>query len=65
MLEEKERIKMERLKKYNNSDEFELEETLPPPPAPATTEENQEEKINLKLRGKDNKDVLLRIRPVS
>ncbi|KAI9275064.1 hypothetical protein EDC94DRAFT_591974 [Helicostylum pulchrum] len=62
MLAEKERLKLERLKKYNSTDQFEMEEPLPP------TEENNNndvEKIMLKLRGKDNKDIILRIRPTA
>ncbi|KAG2235038.1 hypothetical protein INT48_008961 [Thamnidium elegans] len=62
MLAEKEKIKLERLKKYNSTDQFEMEESLPP------IEENNNndvEKIMLKLRGKDNKDITLRIRPTA
>lgn len=61
MLAEKERLKLERLNKYNSTDQFEMEEPLPPI---EESNKNDVEKIMLKLRGKDNKEITLRIRPV-
>lgn len=63
MLEQKQQQKLERLKRYTTKEEKEEEEEVVPAAPPV--EEVETEKIILKLRGKDKKDIILRVRPVS
>lgn len=63
MLEQKQQQKLERLKRYTTKEEKEGEEEVVPAAPPV--EEVETEKIILKLRGKDKKDIILRVRPVS
>lgn len=63
MLEEKQQQKLRRLKRYISDQVEEDEEEIVP--AVPLLEENDSEKIILKLRGKDKKDITLRVRPVS
>lgn len=64
MLEQKQQQKLERLKKYAAKQVEEEEEEYIAPMAPPV-EESETEKIKLRLRGKDKKDITLRVRPVS
>lgn len=66
MLEKKKQQKLERMNRYaaKQAEEEDYEEEDIVPSAPPV-EESESEKILLKLRGKDKKDITLRVRPVS
>ncbi|KAI7882302.1 ubiquitin-2 like Rad60 SUMO-like-domain-containing protein [Mucor mucedo] len=66
MLEKKKQQKLERMNRYaaKQAEEEDYEEEDIVPSAPPV-EESESEKILLKLRGKDKKDITLRVRPTA
>jgi hypothetical protein len=61
MLREKEQQRLERLKKRNEDPAEEIFSI----PRPVVEENPDQDKIIVKLRGKDNRDIPLRVKPVS
>ncbi|KAG2196575.1 hypothetical protein INT47_004878 [Mucor saturninus] len=66
MLEKKKQQKLERMNRYAakqvEEDDYEEEDIVPSAPP---VEDSESEKILLKLRGKDKKDITLRVRPTA